>query len=350
MEQRFKHDDLITCTSELFGKAGLDAAIARVVAEILVEADLLGYDTHGLQFVPSYLAAVEAGRMTAQGEPEILQDHGSALLLDGIWLPGQWVVVWALETALERIKDTPVVTISIRRAQNISCLATYVKRVADLGYLALLMASGPSNAAVAPHGGVAARYSTDPLAVGIPAGPHPILIDTATSSTTNREVERRRRDGSLLPFPALVNSQGQPSDDPNVLTADPPGAILPAGGAESGHKGFAFALMVEALTSALCGWGRAKGEEAGGNNVFLQVINPEGFGGLEAFREEASWLANECRETAPRDPAHPVRMPGDRAAAVYSEQMKKGVLLHPEILPRMLPLLEKYSVAAPIPL
>jgi L-lactate dehydrogenase len=348
VRQRYWHTDLISCALELFGKAGLDEQIARAVAEILVDADLLGYDTHGLQFVPTYLSQIEAGRTATSGEPDIVKDHGHALLLDGNWLPGQWVMLQALELAFDRISHGPVVTLSIRRAQNISCLATYAKRACERGWLAFLTASGPLNAAVTPHGGSAPRYSTNPIAVGIPAPVHPILIDTSTSSTSNRQVERLQREGRRLHHPALVSANGEYSDDPAVLSTHPPGAILPAGGIESGHKGFALAMMVEAMTSALCGWGRRKGSESGGNNVFLQLMDPEAFGGLEGFMEETGQLGRWCRGTPPRRKNEPVRMPGDRAFAVLAEQMEKGVALHPDILPMIAPFLEKYGIPAPL--
>lgn len=145
--------------------------------------------------------------------------------------------------------------------------------------------------------------------------------------------------------PVLIDNSGQPTDNPMVLDEDPPGAILPAGGMAMGHKGFAFAIMVEALTSGLAGAGRAT--PGAGSNVFLQLIDPTAFGGVDAFRREMGSFAALCRETPPIDPASPVRMPGDRAMALYAEQLADGVALHPEILPRMLPLLEKYGIAPP---
>src|SRR5690606_35189478 len=119
--------DLIAATAALFAKAGAAAPVAQAMAEILVEADLLGYSTHGLQFVPAYLAAMEGGKTTPGGEPEVVIDNGAALVLDGKGLPGQWVMVRALEIALERARSAPMVGIAIRNSANISCLATYAR-------------------------------------------------------------------------------------------------------------------------------------------------------------------------------------------------------------------------------
>ncbi len=350
MTDRYRHTDLIACTGTLFQRAGLDGDIAQTVAEILVEAELLGYSTHGLQFVPAYMAGVESGRTAKSGAPEILKDSPGALLLDAQRLPGQWVVVRALDLALERLADTGMIGVAIRGSENISCLATYVKRAAARGVMAVLTTSSPGNAAVAPFGGRAPRYSTNPIAIGIPTDGTPILIDTSTSSTTNRMIERTRRSGGRLAREWLVDNTGRPSDDPEAFYADPPGAIMPAGGLDQGHKGFAFAILVEALTSGLSGVGRADGAAAAGSNVFLQVIDPQAFGGLEAFRRETGFFAEHCRGAPPLDPGAPVRMPGDRAIALHDAQRDSGIALHPEILPRMAPLLEKYDIPLPTPI
>ena len=349
MPDKFHHTDLIDCASSLFHRAGLDASIAACVAEILVEADLLGYATHGLQFVPAYISGIERGQTATSGEPGILNDHGGVLLLDGQRLPGQWVVTRALDMAFARLDQHPVVCVAIRGSENISCLATYVKRAALRGYMAILTTSTPGHAAVAPFGGRAARYSTNPMAFGIPTDGTPILIDTSMSSTTNRLIEKTRRTGGRLPEKWLIDNQGQRTDDPEAFYTDPPGAIAPAGGPDLGHKGFAFAILVEALTSGLAGAGRADPDGAPGSNLFLQVIDPSAFGGAEAFMRETGFFAELCRGTPPLTPDAPVRMPGDRALALYERQSRDGVGLHPEIMVRMRPLLEKYNVDEPTP-
>ncbi|MEQ9555503.1 MAG: Ldh family oxidoreductase [Rhodospirillales bacterium] len=349
MTDRYAAQDLTAATQALFEKAGAAPPVAQAMADILVEADLLGYGTHGLQFVPAYLAAMEGGKTTTEGEPEVVTDNGSALVLDGKGLPGQWVMLRALDLALARTQDNPMVGMAIRNTANISCLATYARRAALKGCFAIVAASAPTTKAVAPFGGASPVIGTNPFAVGMPGADHPILIDTSASAVTNRAIERAQRLGERLPFPALVAADGTASDDPACLKTDPPGAIRPAGGDEAGHKGFALGLLVEALTSGLAGFGRASDRPPAGNTVYLQLIDPRGFAGADAFTQETGVLADLCRGAVPRDPAHPVRVPGDRAAAAYAEQTARGIALHPEILDRMRPLLEKYGIPVPAP-
>ena len=155
-----------------------------------------------------------------------------------------------------------------------------------------------------------------PLALGIPADPHPILIDTSTASVSNRQIELHRRAGEALVESFLVDALGAPSDDPETFYGDPKGAIMPLGGTTLGHKGFAFSLMVDAVTTSLAGMGRTS-EESVGSDAFLQVIDPAAFGGEAAFRDEATVLGEICRTAAPVNAESPVRVPGDRAYACW---------------------------------
>ena len=185
--------------------------------------------------------------------PRSIADLGSALTWDGHRLPGHWLVKQAISEARSRVLAHPVVTVTIGRGHHIGCLQAYLKPVTDAGLIILLMCSDPSSAGVTPHGGVASRISPNPIAAGFPTGGDPILIDISTSTTTNAMNKRRAASGERLPGAWLTDADGRPSDDPRVLSGNRPGATLPLGGLELGHRGFALALIVEALTSGLSG-------------------------------------------------------------------------------------------------
>jgi L-lactate dehydrogenase len=348
---RYRTDALTGFATALLRQAGAPPAPAQAVADILVEGDLLGHTTHGLALLAPYLRDIEAGKMRTQGEPEVVADRGSALTWDGHFLPGPWLVTQAIDTALARIADHPVVTVVIRRAHHIACLAAYLRRATDHGLVMLLTCSDPSAVSVAPHGAVTPIYTPNPIAAGIPTDAEPILIDISASTTTIGMTARMNRTDTAarLPGPWLVDAKGQGSDNPAVLVGATPGAILPLGGLDLGHKGFALGLLVEALTSALGGHGRADGETQWGASVFLQLIDPAAFGGAERFGRETGHFAALCRAAAvpPGKPA--VRLPGQRGLALRAQQMRDGVALHPEIMPALLPLASKYGVAPPPP-
>ncbi len=343
---------LRTYAAALLQAAGLAPDRAEVVAEVLVEGDLLGHDTHGLAQLAGYLGALVNGSMAAAGEPEVVSDRGGAVLWDGRRLPGPWLVVQAIDLALDRARQHGTATVVIRRSHHIACLAAYLQRVTRHGMLLLLCSSDPSVASVAPHGGVRPLMTPNPIAAGFPTGDaagegDPVLMDISTSTTTNGLTGRLRAAGRELDHPWLIDAAGQPTRDPAALFTDPPGSILPLGGLDSGHKGYALGLLVEALTAGLGGFGRADPAEGWGAAVFLQVIDPAAFGGSAAFLRQTGWLAEAALATPPLPGGAAVRLPGSRGLSLKRQGLHDGIRLHPSILPALAPWAERLRVAGP---
>ena len=344
---RFHAATLQQFGASLLVASGLTPDRARDVAEVLLEGDLLGHTTHGFALLPAYLDSLKHNTMERDGEPQVVADADSSLTWDGNYLPGAWLVRRAIDEARLRLVKHPVVTVVIQRSHHIGCLQAYLKPLTDAGIFILLTCSDPQSRTVAPHGGILPRYSPNPLAVGIPTNGLPILIDISMSSTANGLCQRLAAAGEKLPGAWLADREGQPTSDPQVLFDGRGGSILPLGGTDLGYKGFALGLFVEALTNALGGHGRATGETRWGASVFLQLINPEQFGGREAFLRETSFLAQACLET-PVAPGQPrVRLPGQAALARRAEQLEHGVELHPTIMPKLMPWAETLKVKLP---
>jgi L-lactate dehydrogenase len=211
----------------------------------------------------------------------------------------------------------------------------------------LIACSDPNAASVAPHGGTRAVFTPDPLAFGFPTEGDPVLIDLSASLTTNGLTARLHKHGQRLQHPWLLTAHGQITDDPAVLFADPRGTILPAGGADAGHKGYALALMIEMLTGGLAGFGRADPKEGWGATVFVQAFDPPAFGGAEALQRQAEWIAEACRSNPPRDGFDRVRLPGQRGLQRRRDQLLNGVELHADILPTLEPWSQRLSVPMP---
>jgi L-lactate dehydrogenase len=342
---RFSAASLREFGQSLLTASGLAEDRARDVAEVLLEADLLGHTTHGFALLPLYLEALAENSMTKTGEPAVIADHGSAFTWDGGYLPGPWLVRRAIQAARERLPTHPVVTVVIRRSHHIGCLEAYLKSVTDDGLMILISCSDPSSFTVTPHGGMAPRFSPNPIAAGIPTNAEPILIDISTSTTANGLCRRLANTGERLPGPWLVDRDGHATDDPGVLYDGRGGSLLPLGGLDLGHKGFALALLVEALTNALSGHGRAENVTRWDASVFLQLIDPGCFGGRDAFLRETTFLAESCRNTPVPPGKPPVRLPGAAALARRAAQTADGVNLHPTILPSLIPWAERLKVS-----
>ena len=347
MAERYAAAALKNFARALLEKAGLEAQKAGDVALILVEGDLLGHDTHGLALLAPYLKELESGAMAKSGQPEVVNSRGATETWDGKRLPGPWLTIRAIDRATALAREFGTGTIVVRRSHHIACLAAYLGRVAQHGFVAQILCSDPNTASVAPYGGTTAVFTPDPVAIGFPTQGDPVIVDVSSSITTNGLTNRLRAQGKKLPHAWLLDGQGNPSDDPAVLAGVPPGTILPLGGLEAGHKGYGLALLVEAMTGGLAGLGRADAREGWGATVCVQVFDPEAFGGGSAFTRQMQAVADACHASPPRPGMPPVRLPGEGGLARRKDQLANGVALNPAILPALTPWAEKFGVTTP---
>lgn len=314
--------------------AGMEREMADIVAEVLVEADLIGHRTHGVGLLPWYLDALGNGEMIGRGEATVVADRGACLTWNGNGLPGPWLVTRAFDTASERTAEFGVVTVAISRAHHTGALAAYLRKVTERGLVAHISCSTASTMRMAPFGGTLPMMTPNPQAYGFPTDGDPILIDISSSITTTTHTRQLAERGERFPEAWALTAKGEPTDDPQEVT-ERGGTLMPLGGARKGHKGFSLALAIEALGQGLSGHGRAEAPQGMVLSVFLQVIDPAAFAGREAFIREASHLAEACRRNPPAPGVAKVRVPGDSAAGSRRQALEMGIALDEAIHARL---------------
>lgn len=347
----FAADDLTAYATAVMRGAGLSEAHAQTTARTLVAADLLGYTTHGIQFLPQYCSALESGAMTAAGSPTLVSDTGTTLVYDGGMLPGPCCIDHALEDLIPRARNHAMVAGVIRHSANTACLATYLLPIVEAGLIGMIMVSSPGGRVVAPAGGREGCFSTNPLAFGFPTGGNPVLIDMATSATTNRLTEKMQREGGQYSEEPLLDRNGLPTNDPFALTKAGGGTIRPLGGDANEHKGFALALAVQAMSAALSGGGGTTAtSQALGTSTFIQLFDPAAFAGGSVFAQEIDRMIEMLIATPPRPGFEGVRVPGQRAMAAYRQQSRDGIEISDALRRHVEPLGAKYGVMFPSPM
>jgi len=349
-ESKYEAGALRSFAQALLERAGVDVEIARDVAAVLLDGDLLGHTTHGLALLSPYLEELDHGRMAKAGAPVVLSRRVAVELWDGLRLPGPWLTLRALERAGAMARECGTGSVVIKRSHHIACLAAYLKRATDQGLAAIIESSDPTVAAVVPHGGLRPFITPNPIAAGLPTSGDPMLIDVSTSITSMGYAKQEMLAGRKLRGAWLIDHDGNATRDPGVLFNEPRGALLPLGGIDAGHKGFALGLLIEAMTGGLAGHGRADPPAGWGGTVFLQVVDPAAFGGLDAFLRQMDFLAASARETPVRHGAEQVRLPGERGLARYREQLAGGVNLYPTIMPSLEAWAAQYAVSPPTPI
>ena len=180
-------------------------------------------------------------------------------------------------------------------------------------------------AAVVPHGGLTPIITPNPIAAGLPTSGDPILIDISMSITSmgfaNQEMQRRQEAARAVAH----RRRGQRDRRSRArCSREPKGALLPLGGLDAGYKGFGLALLVEALTAGLAGLGRADPPEGWGGTVFVQVLDPEAFGGSGRVQaaDGSSWC-DAAHASKPRPGVDRVRLPGEAGMKRRREQQRE---------------------------
>ena len=345
---RFDTAELVDFGSALLCAQGVPEVRSRVIARGFLEADLLGFDTHGFARLPANLEWLASGRTDATAEPVIVSNRSAVACWDARTLPGPWIMHLAVQHAMACAAQSGAYTLTLRRCQHIACLAAALVPLAERGLIGMLMASSPGEAYVSPFGGSQRLFSNNPLAFVAPTSGEPLLFDVSMAITAGGRVARAAREGCALPEPALKSIDGISSRDPAVMAAG--GSVMPIGGLGHGHKGHALTLMTEVLTQALSGHGRAtqigSSEE---NSVFLQVFDPLAFGSRDDYYAQIDHLVHCVSISRPDDAEQPVRVPGQRAWRRRAEQLRGGVALYPGIFDALLPFAAASHLIPPSP-
>jgi uncharacterized oxidoreductase len=309
--------------------AGTAPAAAAIVAADLVEANLQGHDSHGVQLAPRYVLNVLAGKLDPKAEAALVRRDGPILVVDGGMGFGQVVGRQAMDLAMAAARETGTGLLALRNVHHLGRIGAYGDRAAAAGLLSIHFVNAVTGpAAVAPHRGSQPRFGTNPVCIAIPAtadGGAPLILDFATSAIAIGKVRVAHAAGTTVPAGSLIDHAGQPTTDPGAMYGGGPrGALLPFGG----HKGSGLALICEILGGALTGGGTnqpATPNDRGiVNGMFAIVVDPARFGDLGAFRAEAAAMIAHVKTSAPGGP-DPVLVAGEPERITRQARLAEGI-------------------------
>ncbi len=347
---RFRAETLQRLAEELLTAGGVPRQNAQRVAASLVRANLCGYESHGVMRIPYYVEAIEAGRINPAARLEVVRETEAVLVADGGWGLGQVLCHELADRLAEKAKRVGVACGTLRRCGHIGRLGEYAEVQAERRLACILCVNNHGAAQrVAPVGGKRPRLGTNPLCIGVPGGREgPFILDFSTSVTAEGKVRVKRIAGESVPPGWLLDSEGRPTTDPNQLYADPPGSILPMGGAQA-YKGFGLALMIEMLAGGLSGGRTAHPDPPPplGNCVFFLVLDPEQFAGFEHLEKEVQQLETYVR-TVPRiDGVEEIVLPGDPERRTARQRSQAGIELDEGNWRALVQLAERLGVELP---
>jgi hydroxycarboxylate dehydrogenase B len=330
-------DVLTTVVTGIFRASGCDEAEAALIATDLVEANLTGHDSHGVVRVPRYVDWLRSGFVYAGRTATVETDGGGFAVLDGHRGFGQTVAAQAVQLGIERAGEHGVGVIALRNAGHVGRVGRYAETAIAAGMISIHFVNVAGSPLVAPFGAVERRFSTAPVAIGVPLPDRPVVLDFATSLVAEGKVQVASYGGSPLPPYALIEPDGRRSGDPRVLFGDYGPTDLRSASGGSGalrafgeHKGSGLALVCELLAGAFTG-GDCAGpspEDTGVANGMLSIyLSPERFGTAEAFARTGRDYLDWVLSARPVDPDRPVLAPGDPEARTRAARARAGVPL-----------------------
>src|SRR5258708_25530512 len=202
-------DKLKALSIRIFTAAGVNPEVAERVASHLVESNLVGMDSHGVMRLPTYVEWVKNGTVACDNRIEVLQDKGATVMLDGHTTFGPVAAAYAAELAVTKARQFGIGLVTARDVSHIGRLGEYVDTIAHQGLIGFACANlQGAGQGVAPWGGRDGRISTNPMAWGIPTTTDPIILDMATSASSEGKVRIKRRRSQPIPQGWALDAAG----------------------------------------------------------------------------------------------------------------------------------------------
>ena len=337
----FKAEQLYDLGIGIFRALGVREEDAKCVMDHLIQANLMGHDSHGVMRIKDYAEEIKKGKINIKARPVVIHETPTTAVIDGKWQFGQVVAKMGMETAVRKAKENYLGAVGLIRCNHIGRLGAYAQMAAEQGMIGLAMCnSGPKEGIVAPYGGRKPRLSTNPISAGVPAGKvRPFLMDFATSVVAEGKVRIKHFSGQKIPYGWILDKDGNPTDDPGDLYEG--GVLLTFGG----HKGYALSLLVDILGGALTGAGCTSGSEyERGNGTFMLAINVEGFTPLEKFVARVDEVLGKIKETPTVSGVKRVMVPGEPEFETMEVRRKEGITITEKTWQNLLELAKEVGV------
>lgn len=321
---KLAHDRLTSLVADIFRTAGCDAAETMRIAAHLVEANLVGHDSHGVIRVAPYVQWLKAGKVHANRSIQIVFENDAIAIVDGQAGFGQSIGEQAVALGIQKCGRHGVAVIALRNSGHLGRIGDWPLQAARAGVLSLhFVNTTGAGILVAPFGGSQRRLSANPIAAGIPIqGAVPILLDISACTIAEGKIRVALNKGIDVPENCIIDAAGRPTTDPKVFYANPPGAILPI----AAHKGYGLAVLCEILAGALTGGGCSNPQHADRviNGMLSIYLAPAFFQREPEFAAEIMRFIEWVKSSATTGPDG-ILMPGEIEERIRAQRLRDGI-------------------------
>ena len=340
-----KEQDLKSFASGVLQSAGSSVEEANFVADVLIEADLRGVESHGVTRLPGYITMIERSLLNPSPKIKILRDSGATAAIDGDMGFGMLTAFKGMNMAMSKAKEFGLGAVTASNMAHTGMVGYFTMHAASKGYIGMAMNNGPT--IVPPYGGLTPTYATNPFSVAFPAfDNNPVVLDMATSMVAAGKLRLAAKKGESIPTGWGIDKEGNPTNDPDSVIH---GGFLQWAG---GHKGFGLATMVEILGGVLSGglFGLSVpalvnfGQDPLIANGFYLAIDIEKFMPLELFQQKISTLTENVKSSKKIQGVDQIYMPGEPEFETKARRLASGIPINVNVLNELKELSKKFEL------
>jgi LDH2 family malate/lactate/ureidoglycolate dehydrogenase len=321
----FRAEFLSDFGARLLKAVGVPPANAALVAASLVDADLRGVNSHGVQLLTFYAGRLARGEVDPVGEGRVVSENGGCMVYDGAHGLGQVVSEACCKHVIRLASEHGIAIVVARDSTHFGAAALWAQRISSAGLIGIVMCN--ASAAVPPWQGKEGRIGTNPICMSVPGDQgRPWLLDMATTTVAIGKIYKAFFSGEpSIPSGWALDSQGVPTTDTKAAYH---GLAMPLGG----YKGSGLAMLVEILCAVLGGGAmstqvggvRTVGQPSRNSQVFLG-LDVARFMPVELFQERMRWLVKEMKSAKPAEGYDEVLVAGEPEWRFEEIRRREGV-------------------------
>ncbi len=341
-------EQLLDACRRILESVGVPPDQAQMTAEVVVEGDLRGVESHGVLRLPAYVHRVQKGLMKAVTEVKTVVERPATVLLDAGGGFGQVAGIHAIDRAIEKARQNGVGTVAVRNANHFGVAAYYAMRA--LPHRMIGMVASNAAPSMAAWGGAAPVLGTNPICIAIPTGLDvDIVLDMASSQVARGKIRLAAVKGEPIPPGWALDAAGRPTQDPQEALK---GTLMPMGG----PKGYGLALVVDVLAGVMTGADFSVRmasvhdlERPTSVGFVMQAVDISAFIPWEEFTARMRELVDIVRGS-PRAPGvERIYLPGEIEWLKAQERRQNGVPVSRSVLRELEALAEELGVRLELP-
>lgn len=338
----YTYSQLFDFTQEVFLHMGCPPKDAKLAAEVLLEADLRGVDSHGVARLSGYVRLWEAGRINVNPQLRIVHQTPSTATVDGDSGLGLVIAPRAMDIAIDKANQVGTGWVSVKNSNHFGIAGYHAMEALSSDMIGLAMTN--ASPLVAPTHSIDRMLGTNPIAVAVPTMKQPPFVaDFATASAANGKLEMLQRKNKKAPVGWIQTASGERSTNAHELKDG--GALLPLGSdrTHGSHKGYALGAIVDIFSAVLSGanygpWvppfvsflPLAENPVGEGIGHFLGAMRIDAFRPADEFKENMDKWIETFRNAKVKKGEKAVLIPGDPEREMTDKRLKNGIpLLEP---------------------